>query len=60
MKKYYLFQTLRYPQSQKSGGVRSGDLGGHKMGPSRPIQRPPNSRFSHIRVLIAQWGFAPS
>ena len=29
--------SFKYPQKKKSGGVKSGDLGGHAIEPPRPI-----------------------
>ncbi|GBN46377.1 hypothetical protein AVEN_182076-1 [Araneus ventricosus] len=42
--------SLRWPYRKKSNGVRSGERGGHRTGPPRPIQRPGYSISSQPRT----------
>ena len=47
-------RSFRWPQRKKSKGVRSGDRGGHSIGPRRPIQRPGNCVSNHWRSCSSE------
>ncbi|GBO24163.1 hypothetical protein AVEN_82723-1 [Araneus ventricosus] len=52
--------SLRWPHRKKSNGVRSGERGGHRTGPPRPIQRPGYSVSNQPRTGAQKCAGAPS
>jgi hypothetical protein len=52
--------TCSFSTRQKYIGVRSGDRGGHAIGPPRPIHLPECVAFNHCRTSSPQWALAPS
>ena len=51
---------LKYSQMKKSGGVKSGDRGGHGKSPKREIERPGKAALSIAMVSLAVCGVALS
>ena len=49
----YIINCGHYnPHTQKSSGVKSGDLAGHTYGPHRPSQRCGNASSRNCRTII--------
>ena len=51
-----IYVSLTYLQRKKSGGIKSGDLGGHAIGLPLPIQRPGKMLFKVLRTSFNQCG----
>src|SRR5258705_8538534 len=48
---------LTKPHTKMSGGLRSGELGGHAISPPRPHQLSLKVAFENSRTFKAQWGY---